>query len=125
MLVAVAGCDLVFPPGKGPDAAGDDDTPGDWLELSTGYDHSCAIANDRTLWCWGHNDQYEIGDGDQLDRNVPVRIGGNAMWSKVAAGYYHTCGIQTDGAMYCWGADVYGELGGGSIATQASPTQII
>lgn len=123
VLVALTGCDLVFSPGKGP--SGGDDVPGEWTELSVGYDHSCAVASDSSLWCWGHNDLGEVGDNTQRDRSQPTRIGGTAQWSKVSAGDFHTCAIQTDGQLYCWGYDYYGELGGGTPAARITPAQII
>lgn len=122
LVVLVAGCDLVFSPGKGP---GGDDTPGEWIEQSSGLDHACAIGSDRSLWCWGHNDVSELGDNTTVNRNAPVRIGGTATWSHVSGGYYHTCGIQTDGSLFCWGYDFYGELGSGAVQPRSAPAQIV
>jgi alpha-tubulin suppressor-like RCC1 family protein len=32
-----------------------------WLALSVGRSHACALRTDHTLWCWGHNDAGQLG----------------------------------------------------------------
>jgi alpha-tubulin suppressor-like RCC1 family protein len=123
VLVAVAGCDLVFPPGTGP--GGDDVPPGDWTEMAAGMDHACAIDTAERLWCWGRNNLNQLGDGTPTDRISPVQIGGTATWRKISAGSYHTCGIQTDGRMYCWGNGDHGELGTGTMMMRSGPTEVM
>jgi alpha-tubulin suppressor-like RCC1 family protein len=34
---------------------------GSWLAVSTGAEHTCAIAGDRTVRCWGANDSGQLG----------------------------------------------------------------
>jgi hypothetical protein len=34
----------------------------------------CALADDDTVWCWGHNDHGQVGDGSTEDRLTPVQI---------------------------------------------------
>src|SRR5262245_31949602 len=124
MLVAVAGCDLVFPPGKGDDTG--DDTPGAWSSVSSGLDFSCAIAGDQTLWCWGYNNNGELGDSTQTERDRPVPIAGTSRWQWIATGWYHGCGIQSDQKIYCWGLDNYGALASGTTpTTRTAPTAIV
>ncbi len=33
------------------------------VDVSAGFAHTCAIRNDRTLWCWGMNGSGQTGDG--------------------------------------------------------------
>jgi alpha-tubulin suppressor-like RCC1 family protein len=43
--------------------------------ISAGDDHSCAIADDGAIWCWGGNGSGQLGDGTTVSRPAPVRVG--------------------------------------------------
>jgi alpha-tubulin suppressor-like RCC1 family protein len=30
-------------------------------EVAAGYNHTCALRNDGTVWCWGYNGNGELG----------------------------------------------------------------
>ena len=80
-----------------------------WLTVSAGERHTCAIKVNTTLWCWGHNDQGQLGVEGVSRSNVPIEVGGDG-WSVVSAGRAYTCGIR-NGRRYCWGDNGYGQLG--------------
>jgi alpha-tubulin suppressor-like RCC1 family protein len=65
-------------------------------------------------WCWGHNNEGDLGDGDVtgLNKFLPVRVEINAEFDRLSASW-HTCGLLTDGRAYCWGPDFHGGLGDG------------
>jgi len=42
--------------------------------ITLGRAHTCAIRSGREVWCWGKNDQGQLGDGTLEDRDVPVRV---------------------------------------------------
>ena len=46
--------------------------------ITSGAFHTCAMLEDRTLWCWGANRNGQLGVGDLVDRLRPaqVRFGG-------------------------------------------------
>ena len=39
-------------------------------------DHSCATLADGTVWCWGLNDEGQLGDGTITASSVPVQVSG-------------------------------------------------
>lgn len=42
--------------------------------ISTGYEHTCVIADGGAVWCWGHNVSGQVGDGTATDRRKPVLV---------------------------------------------------
>lgn len=101
-----------------------------FVEVSTGQGHTCAIAIDGALLCFGRNAGGELGLGDGSPGQVrtPTRVG-TLRFRHVAAGQNHTCAIADDGALYCWGqdfdADGYaGPVGLPGAGSYATPTQV-
>lgn len=44
------------------------------VEVSGGLAHACAIDADAQLYCWGHGEDYQLGDQNEADRNTPVPV---------------------------------------------------
>lgn len=83
--------------------------------LSAILNHTCLVADDGKVWCWGFNPYGELGDGSTVDRPNPVivkRLPDRA--SSVTAGYGHTCALLQDGRIACWGNNSVGQCGTGS-----------
>jgi len=95
-----------------------------WTRVAAGGNHTCAIREDRTLWCWGRNRYGQLGDGTGVDRAVPTQIGDVATWETVATGYAHTCATRTDHTLWCWGDNSSGQVGDGSTTDRFSPVQV-
>jgi alpha-tubulin suppressor-like RCC1 family protein len=38
-----------------------------------GYGYTCAATTDGALWCWGHNEDGQLGDGTTMDSVTAVR----------------------------------------------------
>jgi hypothetical protein len=57
-----------------------------YTQVSAGAYHSCGLASDGSLRCWGDN------GGGQTD--VPA-LGGGLTYTQVSAGGGHTCGLAT------------------------------
>ncbi len=93
-----------------PVAAG---TRTDWLEVSLGYEHACAIPSDHSLWCWGHGSEGAVGNPGLYDVTVPTQVGTDVDWADVAAGDDFTCALKTDGTRWCFGSNSNGQLGNG------------
>lgn len=43
-------------------------------QLTLGRHHGCAATVDGRAWCWGANDQQQLGDGTRIDRSTPVEV---------------------------------------------------
>jgi len=106
------------------------------ISITTGGYHNCVILIDGTLWCWGKNDQGQIGDGRMVsqpgaiqtnfDRAVPtlVNLGVGRTAIAVSAGMHHTCAILDDQSMKCWGENIRGEIGDGTTVDRWTPTTV-
>ncbi|MEK7667479.1 MAG: hypothetical protein AAB409_02405 [Gemmatimonadota bacterium] len=79
--------------------------------LQSTADHTCGLARDGALSCWGDNSGAKLGDGSDSSRAQPVRSAGGYRFAAVDAGGGHTCGVTTDGRLYCWGSGSSGQLG--------------
>ena len=79
-------------------------------------EHSCAII-DFSAYCWGYNNNGQLGDSSYTNRNRPTKVKApdNARFTDLSLGAYHTCGIIENGSVYCWGYNNRGQLGDNSI----------
>jgi alpha-tubulin suppressor-like RCC1 family protein len=82
--------------------------------VSAGPDHACAVASDRTVWCWGGNAYGQLGDGTKTSSAKPVSVPGLADAVAVAVGTWHSCALTSGGAVVCWGRNSSGQLGNAS-----------
>jgi alpha-tubulin suppressor-like RCC1 family protein len=46
----------------------------DISDVSSGGSHTCAIKQDGSLWCWGANEEGQLGDRTKLNRYLPGSI---------------------------------------------------
>jgi alpha-tubulin suppressor-like RCC1 family protein len=95
-------------------AAGGDDDGG----------FSLALKADGTVWAWGKNDNYELGDGTSQSRYRPVPVGGLTHIVAIAAGGRHGLALDADGVVWAWGAGYYGQLGDGTNNSRTSPVRV-
>ncbi len=102
-----------------------------WRQVAAGGEHTCALATDHSIWCWGGNRHGELGvgtSGPQSSLSLPWAIFNGGYWQSVAAGTQHTCAIARDGGLWCWGGDDQGQLGVGAFpyaeARKEIPTRV-
>jgi alpha-tubulin suppressor-like RCC1 family protein len=99
--------------------------------IAAGAAFTCAIRGDDTVWCWGRNDQGQLGSSAHSSLNeslLPVRTavfgdGAVAAPVKVVAGAEHACVLTSAGSVWCWGFNGWGQVGvnGGN---QWDPVQV-
>jgi alpha-tubulin suppressor-like RCC1 family protein len=87
-------------------------------QVSVGYRYSCGLGEDNAIYCWGNNEDLQLGRGVFSAATVnptPSRIAqgqaGTASWTRVSAGYRSACAVASDSRTYCWGSNVWGALG--------------
>lgn len=83
----------------------------DVAAVSAGVDHTCALKQDGTAWCWGFNMYAQLGIGS-TNGYIPTEVKNPTQVSSIkevielsAHGMY-TCAIQKNQAVWCWGDNV-------------------
>lgn len=93
--------------------------------IAAGGAHTCAIALDDRVWCWGDNLRGSLGDPSPRRSEAPIPARTTARFADVVAGGEHTCALRLDGVAMCWGANEHGQVGtGSSAASVAVPTAV-
>jgi hypothetical protein len=91
-----------------------------------GYNASCAVRADHTVYCWSYGSSPstngDLGNGTNAGSNVPTLVitseGGPAL-SGIAQvfvdtfGGYASCGLDSRGAVWCWGQNTFETLADG------------
>jgi len=99
-------------------------------ETSLGYYHSSAITSEGKIFTWGANLNGQLGDGTQIDKDIPTAITSNFSLNmgetitSVSLGYYHSSAITSEGRIFTWGFNYFGELGDGTTIFKKTPTGI-
>ncbi len=93
--------------------------------ISPGSFHTCAVLDNGSVKCWGHNAYGALGDGTERTRLRPVQVLG--LFSGVAtvrASYYSTCALTKAGKALCWGNNEHGQLGDGTTHSRLTPAPV-
>ena len=92
------------------------------IQISSGWDHTCALLDNHQVICWGQGPGglghdfdhlgkgYNIGDDETPASVGPVDLGGGHTAKMVAAGSA-SCAILDDDSVKCWGSGAAGQLG--------------
>jgi cysteine-rich repeat protein len=109
-------------------SVGDDEFPievpaitlgGAAVQISSGFDHTCALFSAGNIRCWGSGDggslgyanENNIGDDETPASAGDVNVGGSV--ASLALGG-HSCAVLDDGDARCWGPSGVGQLGYGN-----------
>jgi alpha-tubulin suppressor-like RCC1 family protein len=111
----------------------------DVAQISVTFQHSCAVKQDGSVWCWGVNSNLELGHANSSDMNcaaagastpipcnpVPARVSlpGGVLGKAAATGRRYSCVLTTTGDVYCWGDNTWGQLGVQLTTTGSSTPQ--
>jgi alpha-tubulin suppressor-like RCC1 family protein len=90
-------------------------------QVDSGGVHSCALANNGTVWCWGTNGSGQLGTGFLTPSLVPVQVFGITNAVSVSAGQFFSCAVLATGTVMCWGANTSGQLGNGGTSERTLP----
>lgn len=92
----------------------------EWQQGWGSATHTCGVAEDGSLWCWGSNESGQLGLGllsapVTNPQHVPSLPGGASTLVDVANGYQHTCVLTSRHEIWCVGMNDRGQGGRGSM----------
>lgn len=95
-----------------------------FASLQLASDIACGVTTAGVGYCWGRNDNGELGDGTKTDRGVPTRVVGTHRWRRIYPSGRFSCGMTTHGAVYCWGENEFGQFGWGAPSESLRPYRV-
>ena len=93
--------------------------------MSSGFEHTCAVVQQGKVYCWGRNNRGQLGDGSTEYTIEPREVVGLDQVIEVTCGREHSCAHKADGSVYCWGSNEQGELGDGTTTERHTPVRVI
>ena len=86
--------------------------------IAAGGEHTVVLKSDGTVWAWGLNSHGQLGDGSQINQELPVQVITCADFAEplqgvvaLAAGRLHSLALGTNGKVWAWGANDNQQLG--------------
>ncbi len=97
--------------------------------ISCGRWHTCALAGEGQLYCWGHGLEGQLGNALTDDQPYPTpvkRSPGLPVLGATATdlGESHSCMLQAEGKVSCWGGNSSGQCGVEPSASTTYPTPV-
>ncbi|MBK7585378.1 MAG: hypothetical protein IPI67_34955 [Myxococcales bacterium] len=88
-----------------------------------GHQHVCGrTVGEKIPWCWGANDNGQIGINTSSASELPVQVLGAQTIDTMYIGARHSCLItQSASEGVCWGANDFGQFGGQPSLDQPLP----
>ena len=85
-------------------------------QVAAGDLWTCALDQAGAAYCWGYEDEGQLGHGTALDERrvfgvTPVQMPEGVVFDAIEAGGEHTCARAVDRTLYCWGRGDDGRLG--------------
>jgi Regulator of chromosome condensation (RCC1) repeat len=76
-----------------------------------GGDHTCALMKNKSVKCWGQNNEGVLGNGTIKNALVPVSVARLTRVTTLTLSAQVACASLQEGAVKCWGYTGDGELG--------------
>ena len=98
-------------------------------QILAGGDHGCVVASDDKMYCWGLNNNGELGNNSSVNSSVPVAVNTDGVLAgktirQMSAGFSSTCAVDSEYNMYCWGYNDNGQLGNNSTNNSRVPARV-
>jgi alpha-tubulin suppressor-like RCC1 family protein len=95
-----------------------------------GIAHACGVTTENVAYCWGANNEGQLGDGTTTNRLRPVPVAGSLRFLQLSTGNDYTCGVTTEFKAYCWGSNFFathlaGQLGDGTMTRRLRPRAVL
>lgn len=85
-------------------------------DIESGKEHTCVLANDNRIYCWGRNESGQLGNGNTSNSNIPVLVNTSLRFGSISTGSSFSCAVSITNKTLCWGIGKYSRLGSSSDA---------
>lgn len=97
--------------------------------VQCGSNHTCVLDSNGKTYCWGKNENMQLGDNTPINRSFPVEVNTNGALKNIqiiqlSSGYDHNCGIDDKNQVFCWGGNNEGQLGKGHASPNYYPVKV-
>ena len=92
--------------------------------IGANQNNSIVVDSTGAIWDWGHNNDGQLGIGNQTDEATPQKISSISGAVAVAFGLDHALALFPDGTMAGWGDSFNGEVGTGFESLYVTPVQV-
>ena len=102
-------------------------TATNWVKVAPSYFFTIALKADGTIWAWGQNDTYQLGNSPATAQQLfPIQVGTATDWVDIATGTNRTAfAIKSNGTIWGWGANPSSIIvSGSSTSSVITPTQV-
>ncbi len=102
-------------------------TATNWQKISASSQMTIGLRSDGTIWGWGQNDQYEMGNNTCCANQLtPIQIGTANHWVDIEATNWGATvfALKNDGTIWGWGLNTGGLLADNTVMTRSVPTQL-
>lgn len=96
-------------------------------DIAAGNQHTCALLADRTVKCWGLNDNAQLGNSSAYYNIAiaPINVPGISTAVSVMAGNKMSCvKLATTNFMKCWGANTSNQISRNTFANRVFPMMV-
>lgn len=91
--------------------------------IFAGASLSLGLRPDGTVWGWGYNGKYALGNTTLSTSRTPLKVSGISGVIGLAANS-HVLALKSDGSVWAWGGNEYGQLGNGTILPLEAPARV-
>jgi len=99
------------------------------IQVSLGDSYSSAITLNGSLFIWGDNYYYQLGDGTSINRYEPKDITSkfdlkeSEKITSVFLSYSHSAALTSNGGLFMWGVNGNGQLGDNTTVNKSVPSE--
>ena len=95
------------------------------VDVGVGQSFSCALSANGTVYCWGTNENGNVGNASYLISPLAVPVYGlRGNVARLGIGGAHSCALLRDGSVRCWGSGARGEIGNGATLDRHTPAAV-